>query len=47
MTAMAVNYDVLHVIDLVYVYTLIETLMFNGTEYMVEVKYHMGKKMQK
>ena len=41
-TALAVNYDVLHVRDLIDVYTLIETLIFNGIEYQVEVKYHMG-----
>ena len=42
MTALAVNYDVLHVRDLIDVYTLIETLIFNGIEYQVEVEYHMG-----
>ena len=41
-TALAVNYDVLRVRDLIDVYTLIETLIFNGIEYQVEVKYYMG-----
>ena len=42
MTALAVNYDVLHVEALTDLYTLIETLTYNGTEYRVEVEYHMG-----
>ena len=45
MTALAVNYDVLHVRDLIDVYTLIETLTFNGIEYQVDVKYHMGNSL--
>ena len=45
MTALAVNYDVLHVRDLIDVYTLLETLTFNETEYRVEVEYHMGNSL--
>ena len=42
MAALAVNYDLLHVKDLIDLYTLLETLTFNGVEYRVEVEYHMG-----
>ena len=45
MTALAVNYDVVHVKDLIDVYTLIETLTYNGTDYQVEVEYHMGNSL--
>jgi hypothetical protein len=42
LTALSVKYDVLHVRDLIDVYTLLETLVYNKVEYRVEVKYHMG-----
>ena len=42
LSAVAVNYDVTHVRDLIDVYTLLDKLHFNGTDYRVEVKYHKG-----
>jgi hypothetical protein len=43
LSAIAVNYDVTHVRDLIDVYTLLDNIIFNGTAYRVEVKYHIGK----
>ncbi len=43
LSAVAVNYDVTHVRDLIDVYTLLETITYNGIDYRVEVKYNNGK----
>ena len=42
LTALAANYDVFHVDELLHVLTLIETLVYDGAEYSVEIKYHKG-----
>ena len=41
-TAMAINVDIITIKNLSRAYVLIESLLYNGTEFRVEVMYHRG-----
>ena len=43
LSAIAVNYGVTHVRDLIDVYTMMDNIRYNGVDYRVEVMYHIGK----